>query len=652
MRPMHTDKKKTRRIIKYSVIALVILAIFGGGLWVYNQVSDLYDRVNRIEEISRELLTEVDNSEIDFDHVRALVLEGNDLSNGVQAQIKPYYSILRNLGSIPSIGKYALLVEPAVEAVVHTYSAGQKAIDLVYPVTQNPLIENKKSILISQIIENQDAIASILEDIAAIERAIDSLDVTLLPASYQVKIETGRQLLPLASEGIQVLQLIPELTGAEKPVTYLILVQNSDELRATGGFISLIGLLRLDQGEITYLDFDDVSGMNYISKYVKAPDPMEKILPAYYWLPRDGNWSPSFPESARTVQELYYLSTGVKSDGVFAIDQRTIEMVLDFTGSVTVNEKDITGENVREYMVQEKMDAIMAGNSKSRKSFVGPLFENVFDRIIEKANNTSPRTLLSFFTELASKGDLLIFFNNSQLEELTVKYHLSGDLRPGSGDYLMLVDSNIGINKADYAMERSMKYSVNLEDVIHPSSKVNIIYHNPMEGAVICKQAGDIREPTEVAYLLPSCYWNYYRVLGSSGTTISDYELYDFDDRYFYEGYGWTHQPDFGSITDSVSYAGALLVLPPSSDATITFNRSLPQSSLINNNGQYTYTLVVQKQPGIRSLPLEIEVILPQYSEMISVTTDFPYEFTENQLLLRGNLTESYTIFTINFKLQ
>ncbi|MBK8046944.1 MAG: DUF4012 domain-containing protein [Anaerolineales bacterium] len=49
----------------------------------------------------------------------------------------------------------------------------------------------------------------------------------------------------------------PWLLGMDAPRTYLILVQNNHELRATGGFIAAIGTVSVDQGKITSFDFVD-----------------------------------------------------------------------------------------------------------------------------------------------------------------------------------------------------------------------------------------------------------------------------------------------------------------------------------------------------------------------------------------------------------
>ena len=54
------------------------------------------------------------------------------------------------------------------------------------------------------------------------------------------------------------------------------------------------------------------------------------------WLPRDANWSPDFPQSARDLQNLYTLTTGQTVDGVIAFDTRATTLLVDALGPLTL----------------------------------------------------------------------------------------------------------------------------------------------------------------------------------------------------------------------------------------------------------------------------------------------------------------------------
>src|SRR5690606_22520184 len=57
----------------------------------------------------------------------------------------------------------------------------------------------------------------------------------------------------LYTAGVQLAPLLPDLLGLTEPQTYLLLLQNNHELRATGGFITAVGRVTLDKGRIAEL---------------------------------------------------------------------------------------------------------------------------------------------------------------------------------------------------------------------------------------------------------------------------------------------------------------------------------------------------------------------------------------------------------------
>ena len=88
------------------------------------------------------------------------------------------------------------------------------------------------------------------------------------------------------------------LLGMDTPRTYLLLVQNNHELRATGGFISAFGRLVVDGGQIADLQFvDSYEVFSPQSEYPPAPQPMNDYMGIQLQVARDANWSPDLPSA-------------------------------------------------------------------------------------------------------------------------------------------------------------------------------------------------------------------------------------------------------------------------------------------------------------------------------------------------------------------
>jgi len=116
---------------------------------------------------------------------------------------------------------------------------------------------------------------------------------------------------------------LPSSMGFFGEKQYLILIQNNNELRPTGGFISAYAILKTRFGKPS-LDFHDsyeIAGHQYVS----APTPIEYLFgddPFYQgWVFRDANFSPDFVESANQAETFYnYLYPDQQFDGIFAVD--------------------------------------------------------------------------------------------------------------------------------------------------------------------------------------------------------------------------------------------------------------------------------------------------------------------------------------------
>ncbi|MCA1554618.1 MAG: DUF4012 domain-containing protein, partial [Chloroflexi bacterium] len=85
---------------------------------------------------------------------------------------------------------------------------------------------------------------------------------------------------------------IGSLVGFDGARSYLIIAQNEDELRATGGFISAVGLITVERGKVVASEFMDSYAVDNLGKpYPDPPDALRKYMLAYLWLFRDSNWS-------------------------------------------------------------------------------------------------------------------------------------------------------------------------------------------------------------------------------------------------------------------------------------------------------------------------------------------------------------------------
>ena len=171
-------------------------------------------------------------------------------------------------------------------------------------------------------------------------------------------LKSGKELL---AEHLPWLQLAPYLAGQLNDGRFLLILQNNDELRPTGGFIGNYGLLELRDGQVANLETHDSYHLDMPAQaYFKPAPPAElnKYLGVKQWFLRDANWSPDFPTTARQLEHFYKEQTKVidkattteRLDGVIAITPAIVEDLLGIVGPITIEDQTYNQQNFVELL--------------------------------------------------------------------------------------------------------------------------------------------------------------------------------------------------------------------------------------------------------------------------------------------------------------
>lgn len=129
---------------------------------------------------------------------------------------------------------------------------------------------------------------------------------------------------------------ILNILGDRKPMNYLILNQNRDELRANGGFPGSAVEMTLYKGKLEKYVKKDIYFYDWhLFPYGELPPPgIDQI--AKTWGMRDANYSPDIRESFVTMSRMYEKAGGSTLDGMVAIHQGLIEDLLAVTWPVRI----------------------------------------------------------------------------------------------------------------------------------------------------------------------------------------------------------------------------------------------------------------------------------------------------------------------------
>ena len=359
--------------------------------------------------------------------------------------------------------------------------------------------------------------------------------------------------------------------------TFLLLFQNNMELRLGGGYIGSFGILKTKNGKVMEIGIHDLSNFDArIKEIIAPPYPMRETLRIDSWKLRDSNWSPDFLENAKKAEYFYHLGEGQENfDGIVAINTAVLNSFLKITGPVTLPDYSgiFTSENAflsLEYQV-EKGYAQQGIDKGERKTIMNELAEAIMEKVLA-LNNSQRFDLAKIILEDLNKKNIQLYFKDSALEAQAQKSGWAGEVKSSwKGDYLMLVDANLGAYKSDYYILRSFDYVVDLSSEI-PKANLKITYiHN-----------GKVKD------WMTNNYQTYLRVYAPENTWL-------------------TNSADFGNVKFGTEfgkkYFGTLFTVPLNSTKTVEFIYTLKDLDLAN------YDLLIQKQSGISELLGKITVI-------------------------------------------
>jgi hypothetical protein len=203
-----------------------------------------------------------------------------------------------------------------------------------------------------------------------------------------------------------------------------------------------------------------------------------------------------------------------------------------------------------------------------------------------------------------------------------------GALRPGGGDFLMVVDSNIGFNKVNAVVEEGLTYEVDLSNQAAPTGLLTIVHTNNAAKGVPCVQF-DMDYQGSYDNLINRCYWDYLRVYRSFGTQLLEATPHAVSGAWLVSGEAVPARVDvLEEKIEGVQGFGTLLVLPGGDSLETSFRFQLPSQVIGTGEGSKTkvYHLRVQKQAGTLPQVLTIRVHLPSGAKLLTSSPEAQME--------------------------
>ncbi|WP_458116733.1 DUF4012 domain-containing protein [Arthrobacter sp. D2-10] len=173
-------------------------------------------------------------------------------------------------------------------------------------------------------------------------------------------------------------ELIPAMLGADGQRNYLILIQNSAEVRATGGIPGALAVVTAKNGEIVLSAQGSATTLGRFSPPIPVSSVQEQIYSKRLGtFMQSVNLTPDFPTVAQTAKAMWEdRNLDANIDGVIAVDPIVLANILSATGPVELADS----ENAA---VMEQLSQTSLPEALTAENVVPTLLSDVYAEIEE-----------------------------------------------------------------------------------------------------------------------------------------------------------------------------------------------------------------------------------------------------------------------------
>lgn len=627
-------KKRWQQVLLVLVFIFILLISATAVLiyYTYQTAMDLKFQANESQIIAQQAYDSFKSQDLPVTQSKI-----EDLQARLE-KIQQTYQKLALYEKLPFTRQYYLDGLHGINTIKYALEAGHKGIAALIPYAdvlgfqgegsfEGGTAENRIKLMIEtleKVLPDFDNIVDSLEKANQEFIQIDSQRYLFVerfkPIKLSEQIKTAQTNL---DEGIvlitkfrPVLEQIPNLAGSNgERKKYLILFQNDNELRPTGGFLTAYAVVFVEDGKITPEKSDDIYELDQkFNKNIELPenfqDPVKKYLTTVkYWHLRDMNIDPDFKKSMETFFEHYQQIKSEPSDinGIIAVDTEVLTGLLQILGPV-----QIPGGSTFSAEIDKRCDCPQVVYSLSeiitkptpylrddRKGILGPLMSAILQKAYEAPKQQWPGLFQFAWGSLEAKHIQLYFFD--QKDQLAAEaVNGAGRLQIETGaDFLAIINANLGGAKSNLYTSYDVKQVVSAPVDGKIEKTIEINYKNSRESDNCNLEAGEL--------CLNSRLDDWTRIYLPKGSELINAQGFADPARVYDEG-------DFTVIEGYFS-------LEPMAAAKLIINYTVPYS-----DGKM-YRVKLWKQGGVSPIKTIMDVTGGQEEILVDKDTFYEVEF-------------------------
>lgn len=524
---------------------------------------------------------------------------------------------------IPLSDRFSMNVDPrlssirgAVRSALELALAGEKAnavaAELMAKIAEEKQLPpgqyiepSKRDSITGFLTSKKSAFNDIVDHIETANNLVSAISLDALPREFHGEFTKAQKALGsmsnLATRIATNWDGILEFLGDEKPHTILILLQNSSELRPTGGFIGNLAFVQFNQGTLTQQEVRDIYSFDHKLTDVLEPPPEIKLI-NNRWYMRDANSSLNFATSARQIADFLKREKGPAVDTIVSVDQSVIKDLLAVTGPLKIDELPaaLTQENF-EQVLSFVVEAKIYGREDPKvllKSLLPALQKNVREsgKILQVAQALRMALATKHIQAYSVNEESTKLIHELNIDGKAIHSNDSPSTDTHINDYFAVSHFSIGGNKSDLYMKEALTHSTFIQDDGSVINEVTVKRSNTWNSRIeeslksTLENFGFKEIPANVLTILGKAFnIHSLRVYAPKGSVLVD-----------------NKNPNITTHEDAdlnATYFSVRLEVAPGDTNSFMLRYKLPtqvqtKGSLLSPATTITYNLQVIKQPG------------------------------------------------------
>lgn len=432
----------------------------------------------------------------------------------------------------------------------------------------------------------------------SIKNDIDDLDENLSVIYQKLPIwnnqlkntkESIKQTLNMIDNVQRVFPYVENILGKDSEKKYLLLFANNMEIRPGGGFIGSFGVITFKDFSIKdFKVYDVYDADGQLVAHIEPPAPIKKYLEQPHWFLRDSAFSPDFSDNYK--QALFFLDKEMhfsNFDGGMIVTTTAIQNILSSMRNLYIPDfNEMVNKDNFYLKAQMYAEKDFFPGSTQKKRFLA----SVANQMLINIQDASLQDTLKMVKKSLDEKQMALYFEDQKIQSLMDSLYWSGrTIAPNCAarsdncvvDYIFPVDANLGVNKANFFISRSISLDI----------KIN------SEGTITNQLTIKLKNDSANDAFPGGTYKNYIQIYLPKNIVLKNITKNDV----LVEGYD--------EKDDIYKTIGFYLEVKPQATAVINLRYQLKNTL---STGQGAYQLIVQKQMGSSNSDINLQITLPK----------------------------------------